>query len=245
MNYLFNDYFEQNNYNESVVSSEFIYDEKRICSKLYVFFKSLLLIFYTLSICSKSELFIIMLVVMYLSTINSACYEYQHFKIYGKIFSSINEFKEWKKKLYPKSKIIFSLIELIIKIIFFAQIFPPQFEFKNLCEIAESIFKIHILVILMIYIIIGLFCMCFFISYNFYSNSYQNYNRQSEVVSFPLPILLDNTQNEECCICLDKDNNISWSILPCGHKFHNSCISTWLGTHQTCPVCRLHMIRIS
>ena len=51
-------------------------------------------------------------------------------------------------------------------------------------------------------------------------------------------------QNEECCICLDMANTQAWSILPCGHKFHYSCVSTWLLSHQTCPVCRFRVIPV-
>ena len=39
-----------------------------------------------------------MIVAMFLSTMNSARYEYAHFKLYVTIFSSENEFEEWKEK---------------------------------------------------------------------------------------------------------------------------------------------------
>jgi hypothetical protein len=173
-----------------------------------------------------------MIVAMFLSTINSARYEYAHFKRYGTIFSSVNEFNEWKKGLYPKSRILFSMVEISIKIVYFIKIFPPVCEFNNLCEIGESIFKIHILVLFMIYIIAGVFSICLLCSHR-------------QTISLLIPILVVNSQNEECCICIDTDNTSEWSILPCGHKFHGQCISTWLHMNQTCPICRLHMIHIS
>ena len=69
-------------------------NNRRICAKLYVFFKFIGLIFYTISLqtCYNSNFFIGMIVAMFLSTINSARYEYAHFKRYGTIFSSVNEF---------------------------------------------------------------------------------------------------------------------------------------------------------
>jgi hypothetical protein len=60
------------------------------------------------------------------------------------------------------------------------------------------------------------------------------------VSSPPLPILND-VKNEECIICLDIDNANSWTILQCSHKFHSQCISIWLRTNQTCPICRIRI----
>ena len=43
----------------------------------------------------------------------------------------------------------------------------------------------------------------------------------------------------QCCICSDLfDHDVSISGLPCGHTFHEACLSTWLGTSKTCPHCR-------
>lgn len=205
-------------------------NNRRICAKLYVFFKFIGLIFYTISLqtCYNPDFFIGMIVAMFISTINSARYEYAHFKRYGTIFSSINEFDAWKEKLYPKSRILFSMVEISIKIVYFINIFPPVCDFRNLCEIGESIFKIHILALLMIYIIAVVFSICFLCS-----------NRQ--IISSPILILVVNSQNEECSICIDTDNTSEWSILPCGHKFHGQCISIWLHMNQTCPICRLRI----
>ena len=215
----------------SLDSNEFLYDNRRICSKLYIFLKTIGIIFYTISLltCYNPDFFIGMIVAMFLSAINSMRYEYAHFKRYGTIFSSINEFKEWKKRLYPKSRVLFSIAEFVIKIVYFVNTFPPVYEFRNLCQIGESIFKIHILVIIISYITVTFFSIAILCFIYFPSN------RQLE------NILVINNQNEECCICLDSENTNPWSILPCGHKFHGHCISQWLRSNQTCPICRIRI----
>ena len=43
--------------------------------------------------------------------------------------------------------------------------------------------------------------------------------------------------NEECSICMDK-NNLIWVSLPCEHKFHEECIFKWIETNLSCPICR-------
>ena len=147
MDYMLDLDFENDN-NGRVVFPEFIYDDRRKLSIIYTFLKLSGLIFYTVTLhtCSKPDFYIIMIVVMFLSTMNNIRYEYSHYKRYGTIFYSLDEFYTWKKELWPKSRIVFSTIELSIKIAFFIKTFPPEFEFSNLCEIGESIYKLHILV---------------------------------------------------------------------------------------------------
>jgi hypothetical protein len=242
MDYAIDFYNGNNQINERIIYPEFIYDDQRICSKIYVSFKFMGLIFYstTLLTCYKSNFYIGIVVAMILSTMNSARYEYAHFKRYGTTFSSVNEYVKWKKELWPKSRVFFSMIELSIKIVYFIQTFPPQFDFRNLCEIGESILKIHILLLFIIYIISAILSV--FIIWMIYCIDYFNPRptRRREHVS--LRILTN--QNEECCICLDMANTQAWSILPCGHKFHGTCVSMWLRSNQTCPVCRLSVIPV-
>ena len=69
MDYTINSYL-SNNSNEIIVFPGFIYDNKRFCSKLYLFFKFIGLIFYTISLinCYSLEFYIIMIISMSLST---------------------------------------------------------------------------------------------------------------------------------------------------------------------------------
>ncbi|KAG6489016.1 RING-H2 finger protein ATL2-like [Zingiber officinale] len=45
----------------------------------------------------------------------------------------------------------------------------------------------------------------------------------------------------ECAICLStvEDEEMVRVLPGCGHLFHVGCIDMWLGSHCTCPVCRV------
>jgi hypothetical protein len=59
------------NYNNSLVP-EFIYDDRRCCSKIVILFKIIGCIFYTMTLptCDKAEIYIVMITAMFLSTLN-------------------------------------------------------------------------------------------------------------------------------------------------------------------------------
>ncbi|RVW50005.1 RING-H2 finger protein ATL29 [Vitis vinifera] len=44
----------------------------------------------------------------------------------------------------------------------------------------------------------------------------------------------------ECAICLSEfeDDDMLRLLTVCYHVFHHDCIDLWLGSHNTCPVCR-------
>ncbi|EKX36329.1 hypothetical protein GUITHDRAFT_155286, partial [Guillardia theta CCMP2712] len=44
---------------------------------------------------------------------------------------------------------------------------------------------------------------------------------------------------EPCAICFEIDTETDWRLLPCGHRFHPSCIDDWLKKRlSSCPICR-------
>ena len=46
----------------------------------------------------------------------------------------------------------------------------------------------------------------------------------------------------ECSICLMEINEGQDTILiPCGHMFHDNCVTKWLNMHNTCPLCRFEL----
>lgn len=50
-------------------------------------------------------------------------------------------------------------------------------------------------------------------------------------------------EEEDCAVCLDcfKLNQVLIH-LPCGHKFHSSCLIPWLESNQHCPNCRARIL---
>jgi len=57
--------------------------------------------------------------------------------------------------------------------------------------------------------------------------------------NFILPTL-EEGKEADCNICLEKvgSNGNKSCVLPCGHAFDKSCLSTWLKDHDSCPCCR-------
>lgn len=45
-----------------------------------------------------------------------------------------------------------------------------------------------------------------------------------------------------CIICREDMVNTS-KKLPCGHIFHTACLRSWFQRQQTCPTCRLNILR--
>jgi hypothetical protein len=47
-------------------------------------------------------------------------------------------------------------------------------------------------------------------------------------------------QNKDCCICCVEYaiGDIAIRLPSCRHIFHHQCVNEWLGTRNTCPMCR-------
>jgi hypothetical protein len=47
-----------------------------------------------------------------------------------------------------------------------------------------------------------------------------------------------------CTVCLEdyEAGEKLRALLPCSHTFHMTCIDAWLGTHDTCPICRTNLV---
>lgn len=248
MDYAIDNYF-VNDVDDHEIRTDFVYDDRRIYSKIYVLLKSIGLVFYTLTFtrCDRPAFFVVMNSVMFLSILNSARYEYNHFRRYGTTFSSIGEYESWKQQQFSKTRIIFAGTEIGLKIWYIINSFPPQIEFDTPCNLGKSILFIHISGLLIVYLVVGVFSvylLCTSCCYDVSHYQPHTYNvRPSDPVSLPLPAINEVVLNinQECCICMDIDNIQPWRGLPCGHMFHTSCVSRWIDTHHTCPVCRFDM----
>ncbi|CED84543.1 FOG: Predicted E3 ubiquitin ligase [Phaffia rhodozyma] len=59
-------------------------------------------------------------------------------------------------------------------------------------------------------------------------------------------IYLDGMDDKNCTICMSAfEPGEEGKKLPCTHLFHSNCISTWLETNGTCPICRYSLISSS
>ncbi|KAK4476562.1 hypothetical protein RD792_015718, partial [Penstemon davidsonii] len=60
----------------------------------------------------------------------------------------------------------------------------------------------------------------------------------------PFALLLENSTNSECCICLcTYDDGAELRELPCRHHFHSCCIDKWLHINATCPLCKFNILK--
>ena len=52
----------------------------------------------------------------------------------------------------------------------------------------------------------------------------------------------EDEDNRSCVICLeDYDDGDALTILPCFHRFHTACVTSWIladKVHQGCPMCK-------
>ena len=49
-------------------------------------------------------------------------------------------------------------------------------------------------------------------------------------------------QPAECPVCWLIPGPDGWTNTDCGHSFCTACITQWLSTHDSCPVCRKQLV---
>ena len=53
----------------------------------------------------------------------------------------------------------------------------------------------------------------------------------------------DLTNGDNVCIICREEMTVMCKKLPCNHIFHVSCLRSWFQRQQTCPTCRLDVLR--
>lgn len=65
---------------------------------------------------------------------------------------------------------------------------------------------------------------------------------KSAVSALPTVVIASETEASVCAICKDMVNiGETATKLPCGHDYHGDCIVPWLGSRNSCPVCRFEL----
>lgn len=241
---------------------EFVYDEKRSFKKCHVLTKCMLLVYHITSIVASiprietnDTLFIsycIALIGMLISTLNTVRYEHAHYKIYGQIFSSLEEFKFWRRKQLPVLNYVFGGLELILQIYFLIASWPLKFDTFAAYEVSIGMLQIQVILLIMLGALMTMFSCCIAIC--------AGHSIQITPSSRPVPlqgaapppnslttiIISCETFTDsggECCICLDKNTN-PWVTTRCSHSFHQECIVNWTRNNRaTCPICRSNLFQ--
>ena len=58
--------------------------------------------------------------------------------------------------------------------------------------------------------------------------------KASDVLEALEPLESSESGDRTCCICLDESADAK---LPCGHKYHGSCLESWFEQRPSCPTC--------
>jgi len=208
-----------------------IINEKFIRFKLYIIIYECLNIGIGMGLSSNNNI-LVLNIILYIFLFFSAVEQIMgtfSIKIYqsilGREFQNLQEFFIWEKEnllIYIKLIIFYSKIS-----IYFVLSFLTIKLFK---DISDSL-KIYLVQIMFQIFIIGTYyCVKF----------------QVETVVLSEDNVVNPIENEfknlgkieeECSICMDK-NNLIWVSLQCEHKFHEECIFKWIETNLSCPICR-------
>jgi hypothetical protein len=143
-------------------NNQLILNDKRTCSKIILLFNSSFLLYNIISIfidleyIEKNKLFyhyIITLLSMFISTSNHTSYEYIHYKNYGRVFASMEEYQVWKKENKSFSKYIVKCIEYICLITFLYGSLPIGIYIKENNSTKLYLINIFIIQLITIFVI--------------------------------------------------------------------------------------------
>ncbi|XP_022965415.1 E3 ubiquitin-protein ligase RNF181-like [Cucurbita maxima] len=71
------------------------------------------------------------------------------------------------------------------------------------------------------------------------------YNDQMIITEPPSVVVSDLptvVTDDVCAVCMEEFRaDEGGKQIPCGHVYHQSCISSWLSVGDCCPLCRCHV----
>jgi hypothetical protein len=222
--------------NQIVLNDKRIYYKIILILNICFLFYNLVCIFIDIKYIDRNIQFyhyIITLFSIFLSTTNNTYYEYLYYKNYGRIFSSIEEYKIWKKQNKNYAKYIFKCCEYLCLITFLFSSLPIGIN-NNTNLYIINIFLMQLLAIFIIFIIF--IYTCFFIGIicsGIFFTKKTNVYKETIITKF-------NNLNEECVICLDI-NEKTWIKTHCNHSYHEECFNEWIKINKSCPICRIQL----
>lgn len=111
---------------------------------------------------------------------------------------------------------------------------------KKNCEFSFGlcvILRIYSIITMISYIMIIVFLLICVIAI-FYPDIIKKINEYEYLKNFSKlqhTIISATDENKDCPICFDNMDNAL--CLPCGHKFHEDCITGWIKEKGSCPTC--------
>jgi len=70
-----------------------------------------------------------------------------------------------------------------------------------------------------------------------FAPDYDDFNVTTPYNDLP-SVQLTSAASDLCPVCIGEYGNMQVLVLVCGHQFHGGCITPWLLSHHTCPMCR-------
>lgn len=123
-------------------------------------------------------------------------------------------------------------------------IYYTELTFELSALAVDFAHHLHMLLWGNIFLSMASLVICMQLRYLFYEfkrriNRHKNYRRvvQNMEARFPMATKEElQIHNDNCAVCWERMD--SARKLPCGHFFHNSCLTSWLEQDTSCPTCR-------
>lgn len=61
------------------------------------------------------------------------------------------------------------------------------------------------------------------------------------LINILIQLIIQMSDNNDCCICLNRLNLNDMMITKCNHHIHKSCLTQWVNINCSCPMCRTNL----